>query len=71
VWVLAADRSPVRGAEIATDISGQKYFTGDDCTVEMMQSAGNQKVRVSVAGYGVYEATLDVNPGGGYIVVDI
>ena len=62
---------PIRGAAVAADSPKQKYFTGDDGTVLMKLRAGSQMIRLSAAGYGVYEVILDVKPGGGSIVVDM
>ena len=61
----------IRGAAVAADSPKQKYFTGDDGTVEMKLRAGRQTIRLSAASRGVYEVTLDVKPGGGSIVVDM
>jgi hypothetical protein len=71
VKVRGTDTRPIRGAAVAADSPRQKYFTGTDGTVEMKLSAGNQKIRVSAAGRGVKEFTLNVKPGGGSIEVDM
>jgi hypothetical protein len=72
VKVRGAHRQPQYGAAVAADSPAQKYFTGSDGMVEMKLSAGNQKIRVSVAGYEVREVTLDVKPDGNDIIlVDI
>ena len=58
------------GAEVAADSPKQKYFTGNDGTVEMKLGAGKQRIRVSASGYGTREVELDV-PCGGIIEVDM
>jgi hypothetical protein len=67
----AASTRPIRGAEVAADSPRQKCFTGDDGTVKIKLSAGNQKIRVLAAGSEANEITLDVKPGGGSFEVDM